>query len=82
MRIPKLGVYEARQMVLTGGQLDKEMAASPCVNPVVDRYVQFIIQPSYRCVVGPYLLDTAVSNPDPYTELGSGIQVIKKTSKM
>jgi len=38
LRLPGLGVYKARQLVLTGGQLIKETAVSPCVNPVVDRW--------------------------------------------
>lgn len=41
VRVPQLGVYQARQMVLTGGQLAKELAVSPCVNPVVDRWWEY-----------------------------------------
>lgn len=38
VQIPDLGVMKARQMVLTGKETEKEVAASPCVNPVVDRW--------------------------------------------
>ena len=37
-RIPDLGVYKARQLVLTNNLTEQELAASPCVNPVVDRW--------------------------------------------
>ena len=40
-RIPSLGVLKARQIVLTNNSTGKEMAASPCVNPVVDRWWDF-----------------------------------------
>jgi len=41
IRIPDLGVLKARQMVLTNRDPAREMAASPCVNPVVDRWWDF-----------------------------------------
>jgi hypothetical protein len=41
VQIPGLGVLRARQAVLTNGELSKEWAASPCVNPVVDRWWDF-----------------------------------------
>jgi len=41
VRLPELGVLRARQMVLTGRQPGKELAASPCVNPVVDRWWEY-----------------------------------------
>jgi len=37
VKLPDLGVLKARQMVLTNRKPDSEVAASPCVNPVVDR---------------------------------------------
>ena len=40
-RIPDLGVLRARQLVLTKNSTGKEVAASPCVNPVVDRWWEF-----------------------------------------
>ena len=40
-RIPDLGVLRARQLVLTKNSTVKEVAASPCVNPVVDRWWDF-----------------------------------------
>jgi len=39
--IPDLGVLKARHQVLTNGEPGKEWAASPCVNPVVDRWWEF-----------------------------------------
>ena len=36
-----MGVLRARQIVLTNNITTKEMAASPCVNPVVDRWWDF-----------------------------------------
>ena len=36
-----MGVLKARQIVLTNNITAKEMAASPCVNPVVDRWWEF-----------------------------------------
>jgi len=41
VKIPDLGVFKARQFVLTNNVTNKEMAASPCVNPVVDRWWEF-----------------------------------------
>lgn len=41
VKIPDLGVLKARQLVLTNGDPGKEWAASPCVNPVVDRWWDF-----------------------------------------
>jgi hypothetical protein len=41
VRVPGLGVLRARQMVLTDRQPEKLLAASPCVNPVVDRWWDF-----------------------------------------
>ena len=41
IKIPGLGVFSSRQMVFTGGELNKEMIDSPCVNPVVDRWWEF-----------------------------------------
>jgi len=41
VEIPNLGVLKARQAVLTNGDPGKEWAASPCVNPVVDRWWDF-----------------------------------------
>jgi len=41
IRVPELGVLKARQMVLTNRDEAKEVAASPCVNPVVDRWWDF-----------------------------------------
>jgi len=41
VKIPSLGVLKARQIVLTNNSTGKEMAASPCVNPVVDRWWDF-----------------------------------------
>lgn len=41
VKIPDLGVLKARQLVLTNGDPSKEWAASPCVNPVVDRWWDF-----------------------------------------
>jgi len=41
IRIPDLGDLKARQMVLTNRDPAREMAASPCVNPVVDRWWDF-----------------------------------------
>jgi len=41
VQIPNLGVLKARQQVLTNGEPTKEWAASPCVNPVVDRWWDF-----------------------------------------
>ena len=40
-RIPDLGVFRARQLVLTKNSTGKEVASSPCVNPVVDRWWEF-----------------------------------------
>jgi len=41
VQIPNLGVLKARQLVLTNSDPGKEWAASPCVNPVVDRWWDF-----------------------------------------
>jgi len=41
VQIPDLGVFKARQLVLTNSDPSKEWAASPCVNPVVDRWWEF-----------------------------------------
>eukprot|EP00092_Neocalanus_flemingeri_P095852 GFUD01121965.1.p1 GENE.GFUD01121965.1~~GFUD01121965.1.p1 ORF type:complete len:455 (-),score=108.00 GFUD01121965.1:152-1516(-) len=41
VKIPNLGVLKARQLVLTNSEPSKEWAASPCVNPVVDRWWDF-----------------------------------------
>lgn len=41
VKIPDLGVLRARQLVLTKNSTVKEVAASPCVNPVVDRWWDF-----------------------------------------
>merc|ERR1719383_678079 len=41
VKIPDLGLHKARQLVLTGSNVDKELITSPCVNPVVDRWWDF-----------------------------------------
>ena len=41
VRLAGLGVLAARQAVLTRSQPAKEWAASPCVNPVVDRWWEY-----------------------------------------
>jgi len=41
VKIPNLGVLRARQLVLTRNSTGKEVASSPCVNPVVDRWWEF-----------------------------------------
>ena len=41
VRVPDLGVLKARQMVLTNRDPARELAASPCVNPVVDRWWEY-----------------------------------------
>jgi len=41
VKIPDLGVFRARQLVLTKNSTGKEVASSPCVNPVVDRWWEF-----------------------------------------
>lgn len=41
VKIPDLGLFRARQLVLTGSDVSKEVITSPCVNPVVDRWWDF-----------------------------------------
>jgi len=41
VRIPDLGMYKSRQIVLTNNDTDNERAFSACVNPVVDRWWEY-----------------------------------------
>jgi len=41
VKLADLGLYRARQLVLTGSDVAKEFTASPCINPVVDRWWEF-----------------------------------------